>query len=318
MNVRHEIQRLWTASPALTAVGLGMLAVLGAAAVGLALDPRLVGGQPVWLKPAKFAISTAIYSLTLAWFFTQIDGRQRAKRIVGTITASVFVLEVGLIALQAGRGTTSHFNVATIFDGAVFAVMGLAIVVQSLAAVAIAVLLFRQPFADRALGWGLRLGLVISLLGASTGGLMTRPTGDQLASAQTTRMTIAGAHTVGAPDGGPGLPGTGWSREHGDIRVPHFVGLHAFQALPLFALFLGRIGSAARRTRAVLAASASYGVLFGILLVQALMGQSVLAPSGPVLVALGAWLAATVVAIAASLSIGRTVVGRASMNVMVS
>ena len=78
---------------------------------------------------------------------------------------------------------------------------------------------------DRALGWALRLGMVITIAGASTGGLMTRPTEAQLAQlAATQQMPIVGAHTVGAPDGGPGLPGTGWSLEHGDLRVPHFIG----------------------------------------------------------------------------------------------
>ena len=118
----------------------------------------------------------------------------------------------------------------------IFGTMGSAIVVQTLVGVAVAVALWRQTFADRALGWALRLGLAISIVGAAIGGLMTRPTDAQLAEARATgRMAVVGAHTVGAPDGGPGVPGTGWSREHGDLRVPHFLGLHAMQALPLLA-----------------------------------------------------------------------------------
>jgi hypothetical protein len=164
---------------------------------------------------------------------------------------------------------------------------------------------WRQTFSDRALGWALRLGLTITILGASTGGLMTGPTDAQIAEARLTgRMTVSGAHTVGGPDGGPGLPGTGWSLEHGDVRVAHFIGLHAFQALPLLAVALRRRRSDAARVRAVLAAAVSYAGLFAILLWQALRGNALVNPDGTTAGALAAWLALTVF-LAWSASAGR-------------
>jgi hypothetical protein len=217
------------------------------------------------------------------------------------MTAGVFVVEVGIISVQAWRGTTSHFNVGTPLDATLFSVMGALIVLQSGMTVLVAVAAWRQRFDDAALGWALRLGLVLSILGASTGGLMTAPTAAQLADAGAGRpMTIAGAHTVGAPDGGPGLPGTGWSTDHGDLRVPHFVGLHALQAIPLVALLLARRRiDAAKRIRIVLATAISYAALFGILLSQALRGQAVVAPDAMMAIALATWAAATIGAIVA-------------------
>ena len=151
--------------------------------------------------------------------------------------------------------------------------MGFAILVAWFAAFALMVALFRHTFSDEALGWALRAGMLLTVIGQATGGLMTNPTKAQLEAARTSRITVAGAHTVGAPDGGPGLPLTGWSREHGDIRVPHFVGLHAVQVLPAVAWLLTPIGSLAIRRRAVLAAAAAYAVLYIVLLVQALNGH---------------------------------------------
>jgi hypothetical protein len=135
--------------------------------------------------------------------------------------------------------------------------MGITIVVQTLTGVAVAVALWRQPFADRTLGWALRSGMIITIVGALSGGLMTQATQSQRAAARAgQRMTIAGAHTVGAPDGGAGFPGTGWSLEHGDLRMSHFVGLHALQALPLVALVLTRKRfSESSRVRLILTAA---------------------------------------------------------------
>lgn len=287
--------RLWQASPPLTAVGLLMLVAAGASVVGVLLDPRLITGAPAWLKPFKFAVSTAIYSLTLAWIFTMLSDRARLRRVVGWVTAAVFVLEVAIIDLQAWRGTTSHFNGATPLDRALFVIMGAAILTQTFVSVAVVVALWRQRFADRALGWALRLGMALTVLGAMTGPLMTRPTPAQLDGLRAGRpMTIVGAHTVGGPDGGPGVPVTGWSRQHGDVRVPHFVGLHAIQALALAALALARWRRPeAARVRATLAVAASYAALFALLLWQALRGQSLAAPDAATLASLGIWAAAT-------------------------
>jgi hypothetical protein len=291
---------LWSASPPLTAVGALMIVVAGVSMLGLLVDSRTITGAPAWLKPLKFALSTAIYSLTLAYVFRWLPDWPRLRRFVGWTTAIVFVLEVALIDAQAWRGTTSHFNVSTPLDATIFVVMGGAILLQTLVSVAVAVALWRQRLTDRPLGWALRFGMTLTIVGALTGPLMTRPTAAQLTDARAgARMTVAGAHSVGGVDGGPGLPVTGWSREHGDLRVPHFIGLHAIQALALVAVVLRRWRRPESvRVRAVLAATASYALLFVLLLWQALRGQSVTAPDATGLASMAIWAVLTVLAFA--------------------
>lgn len=276
-----------------------LMAALGVLFAGLMLaDPRVIEGAPAWLKPLKFAVSTAIYSATLAWVLRYLPDWPRLARRAAAVTAWVFVVEVALIALQAARGTTSHFNTSNVVDGAIFTAMGLGIAAQTLAAIAVTVALWRQTFADRAMGWALRLGMAIAVAGASVGGVMTQPTAAQLAQArETQQMPRAGAHTVCAPDGGAGLPGTGWSLTHGDLRVPHFVGLHAMQMLPLVAWLLARRRGTrdGARVGVVAGAAVSYGALFVLLFAQAMLGQPLVAPSGAVAGALALWAVGTAV-----------------------
>lgn len=291
-------QRLWRTSPELIVTGALMVPVLAGAIVGLAVDPRLITGAPAWLKPAKFAVSIALYTVTLAWIFTLLPEWTRMRRAIGWITAATMVLEMAIIGTQAWRGTTSHFNVGTPLDAVLFLVMGAAIVVQTCSTVAVAIALWRHRFEDLSWGRALRFGMAITIAGALTGGLMTRPTTAQLEAARAgERMAVSGAHTVGAADGGPGLAGTGWSTQHGDLRVPHFIGLHAVQALPLLVLLLTRAGvDRAQRARLMLVAGPSYAVFCLILLIQALRGVPIVAPDAATVAQLGAWAVGTAIA----------------------
>ena len=294
---------LWKGSAPLTMTGLLMLPVLAGALYGLAADPTMITGAPAWLKPAKFAASFSIYTLTLAWIFTLIPRWSRTRRVVGWTTAVTLVLEMAIIAAQAYRGVPSHFNLSTPLNAVLFGIMGAAILVQTVSVIAVAVAVWREQLPDRALGWALRVATVLTIVGAMAGSLMTRPTEQQLARARAGgAMPVAGAHTVGAPDGGPGLPGTGWSTEYGDLRIAHFVGLHALQVLPLIALLLARRSMAeVVRVRLTLVSAGSYAGLFFLLLWQALRGQSILAPDGSTLLVVVAWGLITAAAAASSL-----------------
>ncbi len=270
-----------------------MVVVLAATLIGLVVDERVITGAPAWLKPMKFAVSTAIYCFTLLWLLTFVEGHRRVVKVVAAVTAVALGIEVVLIAGAAGLGTTSHFNLSTPIQSAVWSTMGAAIAATWLAGLVAAFLLLRQRLPEPALAWGLRLGLLVSLVGMGVAFFMTSPTAEQLAMAEATgRLPVVGAHTGGAADGGPGLPVVGWSMVGGDLRAPHFFGLHALQALPLLGWLLGsgrfeRLGAGNRVALVVIAGLAYLGLVI-LLTWQALRGQSLIAPDALTLTALAA------------------------------
>lgn len=297
----ETFRKTWHASPWLVAVGLGMVPILGLSLLGVMVDPRIIMGSPAWLKPAKFAISTSFYCLTVAWLIANVGRPSWALRASGVTIAILLALEVAIIDVQAFRGTTSHFNISTPLNAALFGVMGLSVVGLLVVSVVVAFEMFRARFADRSWGWALRWGMLITVLGSTTGGFMLGPKPDQLEQARTTGvLTTVGKHTVGGPDGGRGLPFTGWSREHGDLRAPHFFGLHAVQVVPLLSwlLFQG-LNPRRERTRTflVMLVSASYAGLIALLTLQALAGRPILSLHAPDAIVFGLWAGLTGVAI---------------------
>lgn len=293
-------------SRALAVFGVAMAALAVVCLAGLVLDPRLLGGQPIWAKPLKFSVSFVLYAATLVWMISLVSTprTRRWARRGGVVVATAGTIEMVAIVGQVLRGRASHFNVATPLDTAVWSVMGTTIVVLWVATAGIGVLLLRERTLAPDTAWAVRLGLAVTLLGMAVAFLMTSPTGAQIAAAQETgRLTTAGAHAVGVPDGGPGLPLVGWSTTGGDLRIAHFVGLHALQGLPLLALALLVLAArrpvlrdVAVRARLVGVAGAAWAALTALLAWQALRGQSIIAPDATTLVAGAALAAATGVA----------------------
>jgi hypothetical protein len=302
LDPRAALRRAYAINRPLTLLGVLMLVSLAVSAGGLLLDPRVITGAPAWLKPAKFSISIVLYAFTLLWMLTFVEGHPRWVRAISVVSLVAFIVEMVAVITQVLRGTISHFNAATPFDIALFNVMGSFVMVIWLMNLAAAVLLLRQRLPDPAVAWSLRLGLLITLIGGALGFLMTSPTPAQLDAMRAgLPAAVIGAHSVGVADGGAGLPITGWSTVGGDLRIGHFIGLHALQMLPIVGWLLAR-RSAARRLRPgqrlalVWIAGASYLGLIALVTWQALRGQPLIAPDATTLLAAGAWLAATLLA----------------------
>lgn len=242
-----------------------LIAAQGLVLLGLMpLDDYEILGVDRWLKPFKFCVSVAVFLWTVAWLMPHLPAERSLRGGIRWSLASAQIGEIGAIVMQAARGTRSHFNFDTPFDTSVFALMGVLIVINTLA-VALLLYLFcarSTPSVARPYLWGIRLGILVFLLGSAAGGVMLE----------------RGTHTVGAPDGGPGLPLTNWSTEAGDLRAAHLVGLHAFQVLPFVGFLASRRGgrrSAASAVRLVFAFSSFYVLAGAILFWRALSGYPV-------------------------------------------
>ena len=218
---------------------VAMLVLTATTALAWAVDDRVLTGMPIWAKPMESALSSTACAVTLAWMTGLLRGRRR--RIgwwAGTVLVAASVGEVIVIVGQVVRGRQSHFNAATPLDTTLFSAMGALVAVIHLATLVVGVVLLLTPVGQvggAASAWAVRLGVLIAVGGLSVGFLMLGETPEQLADPS---RALAGAYAVGVADGGPGLPLLGWSTTGGDLRVGHFIGMHALQALPLLAIAL--------------------------------------------------------------------------------
>ncbi len=241
---------------------VGMLVLLLLCLIAGQFDSRTLYDVSVWTKPAKFALSLALYFATLVWFAHYVSSESLHSKSGKTLIWLPIIcawLEMAYIIYQASLGEPSHFNTGTSFHAAMYSMMGVGAVTLVGVLVWYGWIILRQNALSSPIVLAIVLGLGLTF--ALGGGF-----GNYLGS--------MGSHWVAAPHTDAG--GTllfGWTREGGDLRVAHFFGMHAMQAIPLFACALGSKFSEHTKIACVVAFSAAYAAFTVMTFLQATAGQ---------------------------------------------
>jgi hypothetical protein len=216
--------------PILAWAGWVAAAALVFSLAAMAVDGRSLNGLSVWTKPAKFAGSFIPWFWTLAWAWGVLAPAARrgfAAGLVLWVTLAAAAYEQGWITWRAAQGLPSHFATDPLGQ-VMYQLMGLGAVLLVAMAALLGILVLLRGDKTQPRPWRLAVGVGLVITGV-LGGF----TGFAIGSRSTP--------LVGGSAGG--LPPFYWSNNGGDLRVAHFLAVHAMQALPAFWL-LTRAGPA--------------------------------------------------------------------------
>ena len=204
-----------------------------------------------WYKPFKFAFSTFLFAWTMAWYCYYLPNFN-----VKLFNWSVIILlgfEIFYIAFQANKGQLSHYNLSTPVYATLYSIMAIAATLVTLYTAYVGLLFFKYDFPTlpNYYLWAIRLGILIFVVFSFEGFAM----GSRL------------NHSVGALNDNSNWLILGWSKTVGDLRVSHFIGMHALQVLPIISYFV------LKNTKLTIGLSFVYGLLALITLIQALKGR---------------------------------------------
>jgi hypothetical protein len=210
-----------------------------------------VYGVNAWYKPFKFAFSTLTFAWAMAWYCFYLPNFNAS--LFNWTVIILLGFEIAYIALQAGRGQLSHYNQSTPVYAALFSMMALAASAVTIYTAYVGYLFFSNSFPELPTYyvWAIRLSIVLFVVFSFEGFAM----GSRL------------SHTVGAANDNSNLLIVGWSKTFGDLRVAHFIGMHALQIIPIVSYYL------LKNTKLTIALVIGYGFLALLTLIQALKGK---------------------------------------------
>jgi hypothetical protein len=204
-----------------------------------------------WYKPFKFAFSTFLFVWAMAWYCSYLPNFN--SKLFNWSVIILLGFEIIYIAFQASKGQLSHYNVSTPIYSALFSMMALAATLVTIYTAYVGFLFFSNSFPNLPdyYVWAIRLSIVIFVIFSFEGFAM----GSSL------------NHSVGALNDNSNWFIVGWSKTVGDLRVSHFIGMHALQVLPILSFYV------LKNTKLTIGISLIYGLLALATLIQALQGK---------------------------------------------
>jgi hypothetical protein len=240
--VRSFFRELDANDRVLSRLGWALLLVVPVFAALAMFAPAATAVNP-WIKPIKFSMSFSTFASTISLLLLALQIPKWQLTLARRTIAASVSLEILSLAAQAWR---SAYHLA-----------GHSLLDTSLAQMTNSV---RTNGIDRPMVSAIRYSIMIFLAGNAIGGY----------------MLARGSHTVGVADGGPGLPFVNWSVIGGDLRIAHFIAIHAIQIVPLFAYILSQMAPilpVKHRRMAVGTLAIVVSVTVGATFVQAALGR---------------------------------------------
>lgn len=231
-----------------------------------------------WLKPAKFAVSILLYAASFNIFQRYISGQNRLIRFAMSASVLGGFIELASSLTQAALTWSAHSNAGV--EDALLITGRLAIMPLAFLDLIFFAVLMREKNLPPVMGSALKWGLLLTAIGFIPGFILMAPE----------HVQVALSHHAFCSSG--------------NLRIAHFIGIHALQIIPLLALYLERFDSQlsiGEQLNILRISGFSYFALIQILTWQALRNEMILAPSRESTQLISIWLFSTFVALVVTL-----------------
>jgi hypothetical protein len=265
-SVRSFFSELDATDPVLSRLGWALLLVVPVFAALAMSVPAGAGTVNPWIKPIKFSMSFSTFASTISVLLLALRIPKWQLTVVRRAIAASVALEILSLASQAWR-SAYHLSGHSLIDSSLAQMTNSMVMVNTVIVCWMLALFCVNRVHTAKIDWpmvsAIRYSIVIFLAGNAIGGY----------------MLARGSHTVGIVDGGPGLPFVNWSVIGGDLRIAHFIAIHAIQIVPLFAYLLSQMSPilpVRYRRIAAGALALAVSIAVGATFVQAALGHPLL------------------------------------------